>query len=151
MLFDKLAKFHWNLVTVYGDAQTDGKEVYLAKLSRTYHDNRIPCVIGEGFDIIRYSADKNKPTDTDDWSFVFNAIIENFKPKRLLLLGLASGASTVTRFSVTPLLCSTTTWNSSLFMDLSPSTTTSLEFEIVSVCTRMPRQDSRSPRNRRLL
>lgn len=46
LLFDKKTKFSWNLVTVYGDAQREGKEAFLAELSRLYQDNPLPCVIG---------------------------------------------------------------------------------------------------------
>ena len=34
------------LKTVYGDVENDGKPAYLAELSRIYHDNPLPCVIG---------------------------------------------------------------------------------------------------------
>lgn len=62
LLFDKKAKFEWNLVVVYGDAQEAGKAAFLAELSRIYQDNAaVPCVIGGDFNIIRNSSDKNKP------------------------------------------------------------------------------------------
>ena len=34
LLLDKIAKFRWNLITVYGDAQLAGKAAFLAELSR---------------------------------------------------------------------------------------------------------------------
>ena len=61
LLFDKVAKFGWNPVTVYGDAQKDGKAAFLADLSRFYQDNPHPCVIGGGFNLIRNILEKNKP------------------------------------------------------------------------------------------
>jgi hypothetical protein len=57
------------------------------------------------------------------------------------VFGLSAGASTVTRRTVTPRLCSTTTWNSSLLTDLTPSTTTFLAFEIVSDCIHGDEED----------
>ena len=36
LLFDKKAKFSWNLVTVYGDAPKEGKAAFLAELSILY-------------------------------------------------------------------------------------------------------------------
>lgn len=87
LLFDKVAKFHWNLVTIYGDAQNDGKAASLAELSRFYHDNPLPCVVGGDFNILRSSDDKNKLSDTEHWSFVFNAIIEHAGLRELPLNG----------------------------------------------------------------
>lgn len=87
LLFDKNTKFHWNLITVYGDAQTDGKASFLAELSRIYQDNPLPCVIGGDFNIIRNSSEKNKPGTTDHWTFVFNAIIEHAGLRELPLNG----------------------------------------------------------------
>ena len=46
LLFDKVAKFHWNLVKVYACAQKDGKAAFLAELSKIYQDNPQPCVRG---------------------------------------------------------------------------------------------------------
>lgn len=61
-LYDKQKKFDCNLITVYGDAQTDGKVAYLAELSRVYQDNdAIPCVVGGDFNIIRNSTEKPSP------------------------------------------------------------------------------------------
>ena len=62
LLLDKKGKFEWNLVIVYGDAQNAGKVAYLAELSRVYQDNVVvPCVMGDDFNIIRNSSEKNKP------------------------------------------------------------------------------------------
>lgn len=77
MVFDKIAKFHWNLIDVYGDAQSDRKAGFLAELARVYNDNNIPCLVGGDFNIIRKETEKNKPVSNEHWSFVFNAIIEN--------------------------------------------------------------------------
>ena len=64
LLHDKIAKFHWNLVIVYGDAQNDGKAYFLAELSRIYQDNPLPCVIGGDFNLLRGAIDKSK---TSGW------------------------------------------------------------------------------------
>ena len=86
-LFDKVAKFSWNLVTVYGDAQKYGKAAFLAELSRFYQDNPQPCVIGGDFNLIKNSSEKNKPGGLDHFSFVFNAIIEHAGLRDLPLNG----------------------------------------------------------------
>ena len=49
LLFDKNIKMHWNLVTVYGDAQMEGKASFLGELARVYHDNPLPCLVGGDF------------------------------------------------------------------------------------------------------
>lgn len=59
LVFGKTAKFNWNLITVYGDAQIAGTTTFLAKLSRLYHDNSLPCLVGEDFNIIRKGCEKN--------------------------------------------------------------------------------------------
>ena len=61
LVFDKNIKMHWNLVTVYGDAQKEGKASFLAELARLYHDNPLPCLVGGDFNIISNGKEKNKP------------------------------------------------------------------------------------------
>ena len=39
-------------MSVYGDAQKEGKAAFLAELSKLYQDNPLPCVIGGDFYII---------------------------------------------------------------------------------------------------
>lgn len=87
LVFDKSAKFHWNLVAVYGDAQADRKASFLAELARLYHDNPIPCLIGGDFNIIRNEKERNKPANNDHCSFMFNAIIEQAGLRELPLNG----------------------------------------------------------------
>lgn len=87
LVFDKVAKCHWNLITIYGDAQINGKAAFLAELSKVYHDNPQPCLVGGDFNLIRNSSEKNKPNETDHWSFVFNVIIEHAGLRELPLNG----------------------------------------------------------------
>lgn len=47
LVYDKNIRMHWNLITVYGDAQLEGKACFLAELARLYHDNPLPCLVGE--------------------------------------------------------------------------------------------------------
>ena len=87
LVFDKNIKMHWNLVTVYGDAQKEGKASFLAELARLYHDNSLPCLVGGDFNIIRNGKEKNKPMLNEQWSFMFNAIIEQAWLRELPLNG----------------------------------------------------------------
>ena len=58
LVHDKKADFKWNLVVVYGDAQTHGKATFLAELARVCHDNSHACLIGGDFNIIRKPEEK---------------------------------------------------------------------------------------------
>ena len=52
------------------------------------HDNAdISCLLIGDFNIIRSAADKNKPVVTNNWSFIFNVIIENTGLRDLPLNG----------------------------------------------------------------
>ena len=51
---------HWNLITVYGDAQIEGKASFLVELARLYHDNPLPYLVGEDFNIIRNEKEKKQ-------------------------------------------------------------------------------------------
>ena len=66
---------------MYGDAQIEGKACVLAEFARVYHDNQLPCLVcvcgGRGdFNIIRNEKEKNKPIHNEQWTFMFNTIIE---------------------------------------------------------------------------
>lgn len=87
LVFDKIAKFNWNLITMYGDAQIERKAAFSAELSRVYQDNPLPCLLGGDFNIIGKSYEKNKPNDPYHWSFVFNAIIEHAGLREMPLNG----------------------------------------------------------------
>lgn len=58
LVYDRCAKFSWNLVAVYGDAQNEGKASFLAELARLYQDNSLSCLIGCDFNIIRNESEK---------------------------------------------------------------------------------------------
>ena len=85
LVCDKIAKFKWNLIAVYGDAQVAGKTAFLSELSRMYQNNHLPYLVGGDFDIIRKRSEKNKANTTNHWSFVFNAIIEHARLRELTL------------------------------------------------------------------
>lgn len=54
-LWDKIIKIKWNLLIVYGAAQEEYKDAFLAELSSFYSTNVEPMLIGGDFNIIRYS------------------------------------------------------------------------------------------------
>ena len=61
IVYERMAKFHWNLIYVYADAQSDGTTSFLAELARVHQDNSIPCLVGGDFNIIRKSDEKTNP------------------------------------------------------------------------------------------
>lgn len=60
LVYDKIAKFNYNLITIYGDAQVERKLGFLAELARVYHDNPLPSLVGGDCNIITKSCEKNK-------------------------------------------------------------------------------------------
>jgi hypothetical protein len=57
-LWDKMLKFKWNLLVVYGAAQDENKIVFLTELSRFCATNKEPMLVGADFNIIRYLKEK---------------------------------------------------------------------------------------------
>lgn len=66
----------WDLLVVYGVAQTEHKAAFLAELSKEFQASRRPIVIGGDFNILRKESEKNKAGGYNKWSFLFNAILE---------------------------------------------------------------------------
>ena len=60
LVFDKNAKMHCNLITIYEDAQIEEKASFLAELARLYHDNLLPCLVGGDFNIIRKISESGR-------------------------------------------------------------------------------------------
>ena len=46
LLTDKILKFRWNLVIVYGAAQNEGKVDFLTDWSHMCHDSKVPLLVG---------------------------------------------------------------------------------------------------------
>lgn len=78
-------KKHWDLIVMYGAAQHEHKNTFLAELSRAIQPQNSPLVVGGDFNIIRKESEKNKPGGYNKWSFLFNAIIEQANLRELSL------------------------------------------------------------------
>lgn len=59
-LRNKQDDFKWSLATVYGPAQADRKEMFLAELVRLGSQESLPLVIGGDFNILRCPSEKIK-------------------------------------------------------------------------------------------
>jgi hypothetical protein len=57
-LWDKMLKFKWNLLVVYGAAQDENKIAFLTEHSRFYASNKEPLLVGGDFNVIRYLKEK---------------------------------------------------------------------------------------------
>jgi hypothetical protein len=74
-LWDKLLETKWNLLNVYGTAQREHKEEFLAELGSFLSKNSIPYIVGGDFNIIIFSLEKNKGSAICRFSSIFNNLI----------------------------------------------------------------------------
>jgi exonuclease III len=86
-VFYKSLKKSWSLVSVYGPAQDEFKDSFLAELSSFCFKAKYPMLIGGDFNILRFSSDKNKKFNDNNFSSVFNLIINSYELRELLLFG----------------------------------------------------------------
>jgi mannosylglycoprotein endo-beta-mannosidase len=86
-LSDKLSRLCWHLIVVYGPAQVDDKENFLAEFAQLCIKCKGAAVIGGDFNIIRKTSEKNKPCILPRWSHIFNSIIDLNGLKEIRLLG----------------------------------------------------------------
>src|SRR6266540_5971717 len=86
-LSNKSDKFKWILMAVYGPAQDDFKTAFLAELVRTCQHNSWPTLLGWDFNMMRYSKEKNNNRFHYRWPFLFNAVIDSFDLREIVLTG----------------------------------------------------------------
>jgi hypothetical protein len=84
---DKKLNKHWSLVNVYGPAQDEFKDNFLAELSSTCFKAKHPLLLGGDFNILRFSSEKNKKFNDNNFSSVFNQIINSYELRELPLSG----------------------------------------------------------------
>lgn len=77
----------WDLAVVYGPAQVENKEGFLAEFAQLCNKCKEPMILGGDFNIIRKISVKNKPFTLNKWSHLFNSIIETSGLKELPLQG----------------------------------------------------------------
>jgi exonuclease III len=86
-LCNKSNGFKWALVSVYGPAQADQKEKFLAKLVRMCSHEDLPLIMGGDYNILRHPYEKNNPNYNTRWPFLFNAVIDRLNLRELEMLG----------------------------------------------------------------
>jgi hypothetical protein len=90
-----------DLVFVYGAAQEEYKEAFLAELGVVCSDQRNPMLIGGNFNILRFSFEKNKEMRRNRWSSMFNAIINTHELREI---DMSSGQYTWSNNQINPTL-----------------------------------------------
>jgi exonuclease III len=84
---DKKLGKNLNLVIVYGPANEDGRDSFLAELAEIGARSRIPTLIGGDFNILRFSSEKNKTFISNRFSDMFNWIINTYELRDLPING----------------------------------------------------------------
>jgi hypothetical protein len=70
-------------VAVYGPAQPDHKENFLAELVRMGSQENLPFIMGGDFNILRHPSEKNNANYNARCPFLFNAVIDGLNLREL--------------------------------------------------------------------
>jgi hypothetical protein len=76
-LWDKTNKIKWNFINVYGAAQEENKNEFLAEFASFCNNMSEPYLIGGDFNIIRCASEKNKGGGVHRHAQLFNSIINS--------------------------------------------------------------------------
>lgn len=79
--------FKWVLCAVYGLAQHENKEAFLAELAHSCSRETLPYLIGGDFNIMRRPEDKSTDNFDFKWPNLFNQVIEVLDLKEIEMLG----------------------------------------------------------------
>jgi hypothetical protein len=74
-------------VVVYGPAQDEHKESFLAELVNMCSHKNLPLVMGGDYNILRHPSEKNNDNYQTRWPFLFNAIIDGLNFMELQMSG----------------------------------------------------------------
>jgi hypothetical protein len=85
-LCNKSDDFKWALVVVYGTAQSEHKESFLAELVHMCSHENLPLLMGGDYNILRHPFKKNNDHYHARWSFLFNAVIDGLNLRELQML-----------------------------------------------------------------
>jgi hypothetical protein len=77
----------WNLVIVYGAAQLEDKEDFLAELINVCQWSSLSLLIEGEFNFHRFSSEKNKDMRKNRWTDLFNYIINIYGLRDIYLAG----------------------------------------------------------------
>jgi hypothetical protein len=70
-------------VAVYGAAQNEFKEAFVAELVQTCAKECLPLLVGGDFNIIKNPQEKNNDNYNDRWPFLFNDVIDSLDLQEL--------------------------------------------------------------------
>jgi len=79
--------FKFVLYTVYGPAQYQNKQTFLAELANTCSKESLPYLIGGDFNIMRRPEDKSSGVFDFKWPNLFNDVIESLDLKEIVMSG----------------------------------------------------------------
>jgi len=74
-LWDKALKLKWNFLNVYGAAQEENKDEFLAELASFCDKSLDPLLVGGDFNLIRFASEKNRNNGFHKHTDLFNSII----------------------------------------------------------------------------
>lgn len=86
-VFDKNLEKKWTLANVYGPAHDESRESFMSKLSKFCFKAKYPMLMGGNFNILRFSSDKNKKFVENNFSALFNLIINSYELREISLNG----------------------------------------------------------------
>ena len=87
VLWDKIKKCNWALIVVYGAAQEEHKEEFLAELAAFFHGCLMPYIVGGDFNILRHSGEKNTTFQPSHATYLFNSIIHTMGLREIFMQG----------------------------------------------------------------
>jgi hypothetical protein len=79
--------FKFALYSVYGPAQNQNKNAFLAELANTCYKESLPYMIGGDFNIMRSPEDKSSGDFDPKWPNLFNVVIESLDLKEIMMSG----------------------------------------------------------------
>jgi hypothetical protein len=82
-----LDSFEWALVAVYGLAQPAYKESFLSELVRICSHENLPLIVGDDYNILQHSSEKNNTNYDTRWPFLFNVVIDSLNLRELKMYG----------------------------------------------------------------
>jgi hypothetical protein len=77
----------WCLIIVYGAAHNCDKEEFLVELGNICSNQTLPILVGEDFNLLRFSSEKNKVMTHNKWSDIFNSIINTCALREIHMSG----------------------------------------------------------------
>ena len=84
---DKKEKMTLSLVTVYGLAHEENRDLFLTELSQICSTNTYSMILGGDFNILRFSSDKNTSFPGNKFTDLFNWVINAHELRDLPLNG----------------------------------------------------------------